>query len=151
AFLEAGLGGRSWAGHALATYTNVSGIEAGYGYFAPNVPKTHALVFECRYSDGRVEYETPALAGEEEQLRLSSLVEEIGRTDHDAWREALVRMLVRSTWRRYPEVVSIRAFLGSIAPPTVEEYSAGKRERTFRCLYVYDFGRDQPVAAKPTP
>lgn len=148
---DSGSGGRGWASKTLATYTNASGIEVGYGYFAPNVPLTHALVFECHYSDGRVAYETPALDGAEEQLRLSSLIEEIGQTEYSEWREALVRMLARSTWRRYPQVVSMRAFLGSIAPPTVGEYTAGKRERTFRCLYVYDFGRDQPAAGKPTP
>src|SRR5262245_40544212 len=35
----------------LNTYTNMVGIEVGYGYFAPNISETHALVFELRYPD----------------------------------------------------------------------------------------------------
>ena len=35
---------------AVATYTQVAGIEAGYGYFAPNVPGGYRLVFELHYS-----------------------------------------------------------------------------------------------------
>jgi hypothetical protein len=44
---------------AIATYINVTGIEVGYGYFAPNVPETHALVFELSFPDGHLEYESP--------------------------------------------------------------------------------------------
>jgi hypothetical protein len=127
---------------AIASYTNSAGIEAGYGYFAPNIPPTHALVFECTYSDGRVDYQTPAVQGEAAQLRVTTLIEQIGRTNYDRWRKELIRLLARSTWRQHPDAVSMRAFFGTITPPTVTEYRAGRAERTFNCLYVYDFRRE---------
>ena len=65
------------------TYANLTGIEVGYGYFAPNVPVTHALVFEFHYPDGHFEYEPPLIGSHEGQLRLTSLIEQIGRTDFD--------------------------------------------------------------------
>jgi hypothetical protein len=149
------LGNGSFAGNPLrqtvATYTNATGIEAGYGYFAPNVPATHALVFECHYSDGRVDYQTSSVRGEDAQLRLTSLVEQIGRTDNQEWRDALVKMLAHSTWQRHPDAVTVRAFFGSITPPTAAEYRAGKRERTFDCLYVYDFRRGESKTAPLPP
>lgn len=126
---------------AIASYAIAAGIEAGSGYFAPNVPPTHALVFECSYPDGRVDYQTPAVQGEAAQLRVTTLIEQIGRTDYDRWRIELVRLLARSTWRAHPDAVSMRAFFGTMTPPTLAEYRAGKTERTFNCVYVYDFRR----------
>jgi hypothetical protein len=141
------LGNGSSAGNplrqALATYTNATGIEAGYGYFAPNVPAAHALIFECRYSDGRVGYEAPSVRGAEAQLRLTSLIDQIGRSDSPAWRNALVRMLAGSTWRRHPDAVAMRAFFGATVPPTASAYRAGRREWAFDCLYVFDFDREK--------
>jgi hypothetical protein len=46
---------------AIVTYLHLAGIEAGYGYFAPNVPGSYKLVFELHYPDGRVEYELPSV------------------------------------------------------------------------------------------
>jgi len=123
----------------LNTYTNVAGIEVGYGYFAPNVSETHALVFEIRYPDGHLEYEAPLVGSHEGDLRLTSLIEQIGRTESDPWRNELIRRLARSTWQRHPHAVSIRGFFGSVTPPTLATYRSGKNKRVFNCQYVYDF------------
>lgn len=123
----------------LNTYTNVSGIEVGYGYFAPNVPERHALVFELRYDDGHVEYEPPLVSSHEGELRLTSLVEQIGRTTHDAWRNELIQRLAHSTWQRHPGAISIRGFFGSVTPSTLAGYKSGKNQQVFTCQYVYDF------------
>jgi len=123
----------------VIAYANLAGIEAGYGYFAPNVPETHALVFEIKYADGRVEYESPVVSSHEGELRLTSLIEQIGRTKYDDWRNELIRRLARSTWQRHPSAISIRGFFGSVTPPTLAAYRAGRHERTFTCQYVYDF------------
>jgi hypothetical protein len=136
------LASRSWVTTAVATYSNAAGIEAGYGYFAPNIPPTHALVFECHYSDGRVDYQRPEVRGDAAQLRLTTLIEQIGRTDYDPWRIELIKLLAQSTWREHHDTVWLRAFFGTVIPPTVREYRAGKQERTFHCLYVYDFRRE---------
>jgi hypothetical protein len=151
AILGDGAGARNPWREAIATYSNASGIEVGYGYFAPNVPITHALVFECHYPDDRVDYQTAAIGGEEAQLRLTSLIEQVARTDFAPWREELIKRLARSAWQRHPDATAIRAFLGSVTPPTAAQYRAGRRERTFDCLYVYDIQRGEPKALPLPP
>ena len=79
---------------------------------------------------------SPATKG---QLRLTSLIEQIGRTDYDDWRNELIRRLARSTWQQHPTAISIRGFFGSVTPPTLNAYRSGKNERRFTCQYVYDF------------
>jgi len=123
----------------LNTYTNTAGIEVGYGYFAPNISETHALVFELRYPDGHFEDEPPLVGSREGELRLTSLIEQIGRAEYDPWRNELIRRLARSTWQRHPTAVSIRGYFGSVMPPTLSAYKSGKNERVFTCQYVYDF------------
>jgi hypothetical protein len=123
---------------ALATYLHVAGIEAGYGYFAPNVPGSYRLVFELHYPDGRVEYELPHVSSAAAGLRIAGLLDKIGRTPYDALREHLVKMLAQSIWREHPDVKAIRAVLGSISLPSASEFERGKRE-SYEFLYAYDF------------
>ena len=54
----------------LTTYEHASGIEGGYGFFAPAVPNSYKLVFQLTYSDGRVGYELPRVRSEAAGLRL---------------------------------------------------------------------------------
>jgi hypothetical protein len=131
----------------LATYLHLAGIEAGYGYFAPNVPSTYKLVFELHYPDGRVEYELPSVSGAAAGLRIAGLLDKIGRTPYDVLREHLVKMLALSIWREHPEVKTIRAVFGSIRLPSVSEFERGKRE-SYEFLYAYDFSL-QNEPAKP--
>jgi hypothetical protein len=133
---------------ALATYLHVAGIEAGYGYFAPNVPGSYALVFELHYPDGRVEYELPSVRSGAAGLRAAGLLDNIGRTPSDALREHLVKMLTQSIWRDHPKVKTIRAMFGSINLPTINEFEYGKRE-SYEFLYGYDFSlQNQPAKSK---
>jgi hypothetical protein len=133
---------------ALVTYLHVAGIEAGYGYFAPNVPGSYALVFELHYPDGRVEYELPSVRSGAAGLRVAGLLDNIGRTPSDALREHLVKMLAQSIWRDHPEVKTIHAMFGSINLPTISEFEYGKRE-SYEFLYGYDFSlQNQPAKPK---
>jgi hypothetical protein len=132
---------------ALATYLHIAGIEAGYGYFAPNVPDSYKLVFELYYADGRVEYELPPVSNAAAGLRIAGLLDKIGRAPYDALREHLVKMLAQSIWREHPEVKTIRAVLGSIRLPTASEFEHGKGE-SYEFLYAYDFSL-QNEPAKP--
>ena len=131
----------------VATYLHVAGIEAGYGYFAPNVPGSYKLVFELHYPDGRVEYELPSVSSPSAGLRIASLLDGIGRIKHDVLREHLVKTLVQSVWREHPEVKTIRAVFGSITLPSVTEFEGGKRG-SYEFLYAYDFSL-QNEPAKP--
>jgi hypothetical protein len=123
---------------ALLTYLHIAGIERGYGYFAPNVPANYKLVFELHQPDGRIEYEVPRVNTPAADLRMASLLDEIGRTRHAALREYLVKMLARSVWREYPDVKTIRAIFGSRNLPSIDEFERGVPE-SYQFLYAYDF------------
>ena len=130
---------------ALATYLHIAGIEAGYGYFAPNVPGSYKLVFELRYPDGRMEYELPRVSSAAAGLRLAGLLDQIGRSRYNALREHLVKIVAQSIWSEHPEVKTIRAVFGSISLPSVSEFEQGKRQ-SYQFLYGYDFSlREEPV------
>lgn len=128
----------------LATYLHIAGVETGYGYFAPNVPGSYKLVFELHHLDSRVEYELPRVNSTAAGLRVAGLLDQIGRSDYDALREILVKMLAHSVWREHPDVTMIRAIFGSIRLPSVNEFEQGKRE-SYQFLYAYDFSlRKEP-------
>ena len=136
------LGQRLWASNpvrqALATYLHISGIEASYGYFAPNVPGSYKLVFELHYRHGRVEYELPSVSSAAAAFRIAGLLDNIGRTRSDALREVLVKIMAQSIWREHPDVETVRAIFGSIGLPSVRDFEHGKRE-SYEFLYAYDF------------
>ncbi|PYK80662.1 MAG: hypothetical protein DME37_06795, partial [Verrucomicrobia bacterium] len=58
----------------IACYLHAAGIEAGYGYFAPNVPYSYKLVFQLTYPNGTTEYELPSVATTETGRRLPTLL-----------------------------------------------------------------------------
>lgn len=124
----------------IATYLHVAGVERGYGYFAPNVPGSYKLVFELHYPDGRVEYELPRVSSAAAGLRVSGLLDEIGRTSYDPLREYLVKIVTRSVWSEHPDAARIRAVFGSLNLPSINEFENGKRE-SYDFLYAYDFSR----------
>ena len=130
---------------ALNTYVQLAGIETGYGYFAPNVPGSYALVFELHYPDGRIEYELPSVGSAAAGLRIAGLLDDIGRTPYDVLREILVKTLAQSIWRKHPELQSVRAILGSVTLPSVREFERGKRE-SYEFLYAYDFSLENAPA-----
>jgi hypothetical protein len=133
---------------ALATYLHISGIEASYGYFAPNVPGSYKLVFELDYPDGRVEYELPSVSSAAAAFRIAGLLDNIGRTRSDPLRERLVKMMAQSMWREHPDVKTVRAIFGSISLPSVTEFEHGKR-KSYEFLYAYDFSlQNEPPKPK---
>jgi hypothetical protein len=134
----------------LLTYLHVAGIERAYGYFAPNVPVSYKLVFELHYPEGQVDYVVPLANSAAAELRLASLLDEIGRTRHDRLREYLVKMLARSTWREHPNATTIRAVFGSRNLPTIDEFERGTRE-SYEFLYAYDFSRGEESARSENP
>ena len=132
----------------FAAYAQVAGIEAGYGYFAPNVPGSYKLVFELHYPDGRVQYELPRVSNVAAGLRIAGLLDNIGHTRSDELREVLVKMLAKSIWRQHPEAKTIRAIFGSIRLPTVSQFEHGQRE-SYEFLYAYDFSiQNEPSESK---
>src|SRR5215471_4763154 len=110
----------------IATYLHVAGIQAGYTFFAPNIPGYHKLTLELYYADGRVEYESPHLIGRGSALRLDSLLGRLADSRYEPLREVIVKMLALSIWREHPGVKKIRATFGAVIPPDIDDFEHGK-------------------------
>src|SRR5437762_10720130 len=103
----------------IATYLHFAGIQAGYTFFAPNIPGYHKLIFELYYEDGRVEYESPHVSGKAAALRLASLLDRLADNRYEPLRELVAKMLAFSVWREGPAVRKFRASFGSFARPAI--------------------------------
>ncbi len=123
---------------SIATYLHAAGIQAGYTFFAPNVPGYHRLTLELSYEDGRVEHESPRLRSKAAALRLDSLLGRLADERYEPIREVLVKMLAFSVWREHPDVKKIRAVFGSVTPPGMTEFEHGKAE-IFEPMFSFDF------------
>ena len=127
----------------IATYLHAAGIQAGYSFFAPNVPTQHRLTLELFYNDGRVEYESPHVRSRAAALRLDSLLDRLAEERYEPVREVLIKMLAFSVWREYPEVKKVRATFGSVNAPGIDEFEQGETE-IFQPMFSFDFSlRDE--------
>jgi hypothetical protein len=122
----------------IATYLHAAGSEAGYGFFAPNIPAYHRLILELYHEDGQVEYDVPHVQGGAAVLRLDSLLDRLADPLYEPLREVTVKMLVLSVWQEHSDVKKIRAIFGSVNPPNIRDFEHGKRE-SFQPLFSYDF------------
>jgi hypothetical protein len=122
----------------IATYLHAAGSQAGYGFFAPNVPGYHKLILELYYRDGHMEYDVPRVQGGAAALRLDSLLDRLADPLYEPLREVTTKMLVLSVWQDHPDVKKIRAIFSSVNPPNISDYEHGKRE-SFQPLFSYDF------------
>ena len=136
---------------AATAYLHGTGIETGYGFFAPNVPSSYKLVFELHYPDGHIEYDLPHVSGPAIGLRLTSLLDRIGRCEYEPLREVMLKMLAYSTWQQHPGAVTVRAVFGYVDLPNALELKEGKKE-TYNFLYAYDFTfPSAPPDQRPRP
>ena len=134
----------------LTGYLHLSGIEIGYGFFAPNIPNSYKLVFELRFPDGRVEYKLPRVSNAASVLRVAGLLDTIGRTRSEAFRQTMIKMLAESMWREHADATMIRAVFGSVVLPSAAEFEHGKRE-SYEFLYAYDFSVTEKSTERSTP
>jgi hypothetical protein len=122
----------------IATYLHAAGSQAGYGFFAPNIPAYHRLILELYYEDGHVEYDVPHVQGGAAALRLDSLLDRLAEPLYEPLREVTVKMLVLSVWQEHSDVKKIRAIFGSVNSANISDFEHGKRE-SFQPLFSYDF------------
>jgi hypothetical protein len=134
----------------LTGYLHLSGIETGYGFFAPNIPNSYKLVFELRFPDGRVEYKLPRVSNVASVLRVAGFLDQIGRTRSEGFRQAMVEMLADAMWREHSDATKIRAIFGSVILPSAPEFEHGKRE-SYEFLYAYDFSVTEKPTKQSTP
>src|SRR5438067_6394311 len=106
----------------IATYLHAAGIQAGYTFFAPNIPGSHKLTFELYYEDGRIEYESSHVRGKAAALRLASLLDRLAESRYEPLREVVAKMLALSVWREHPDVKRIRAVFASVDTPDITEF-----------------------------
>jgi hypothetical protein len=123
---------------SIATYLHAAGSQAGYGFFAPNIPAYHKLTLELYSDDGHIEYDVPHVQGRAAALRLDSLLDRLADPLYEPLREVTVKMLVLSVWQEHPGVKKIRAIFGSVNRPNISDFEHGKRE-SFQPLFSYDF------------
>ena len=124
---------------------NMTGIESGYSYFAPNIPDNYKLVFELHYPDGHTEFELPRVNSRSAGLRFATLLDKMTETDYDPLRTMMVKMLAFAVWKDHPSANKIRAVLGSVDLPSPADFRLGRKE-SYRVLFAYefDFSAEQP-------
>jgi hypothetical protein len=122
----------------VQAYLHIAGIEAGFGFFAPNIPSNYKLVFELHHPDGRVDYDIPAVNSLSAGMRLAGLLDFIAETDFEELRVLMLRFLTESAWREHPDVKSINTLFGVAILPSPQEYKRGKRE-TYKVMAKYTF------------
>jgi hypothetical protein len=123
--------------------THAAGTNAGYSFFAPNVPNSYKVVFEFHNPDGKVEYDLPEIAADATGLRFGNLLDFIGQTHYPGLREAMLRRLAYASWRQHPDAVLVRTVFGIVSVPSIEDYRNGERE-SYDVLYAYDFHLSSP-------
>jgi hypothetical protein len=135
---------------SLAAYFHGVGIDGGYAFFAPGVPYSYKVIFEIHYPNGDVDYDLPHITERAMAVRLSTLLDYIGRTEHDSLRELMLKMLTYAIWQSHPGATTVRAIFGYIEEPSAAEVSKGKKE-SYKVLYAYDFSlsSSQPEPQRP--
>ena len=122
----------------IATYLHAAGIQAGYSFFAPNVPSHHRLTLELFYENGRVEYESPHVRSKATALRLDSLLDRLAEQRYEPVREVVLKMLALSVWREHPDVKKVRATFEAVHLPSITDFEHGKAE-TLEPMFSFDF------------
>jgi hypothetical protein len=136
------------ARETVALYLHAAGIEAGYGYFAPNVPDSYKLVFQLTYPDGTTEYELPSVGTAETGMRLPTLLDFIASNRYEPLRQLILRMLAYSVWQHHRDALNVRAVFGAVITPPIAGYKRGD-EPTYAVVCAYDFGFTQTEKLQP--
>ncbi len=132
----------------IAFYLHAAGIEAGYGYFAPNVPYSYKLVFQLTYPDGTTEYELPSVATTETGRRLPTLLDFIAANRYEPLRQLILKMLAYSVWQHHQDALRIRAVFGMVITPSIAGYRRGE-EPSYAVVCAYDFGFSKTERSPP--
>lgn len=128
----------NWLRNGITVYLHCAGIEAGYGFFAPNVPANYKLVFELHYPDGRTEYDIPRVSSAATGLRFAGLLDQLAEVSYAPLRETMMKIVTYSVWQEHPDAGMIRAYFGSARLPTPAEFERGNKG-SYDLLSAYDF------------
>jgi hypothetical protein len=138
ALLGQRLGHSNWLRNGILVYLHGTGIEAGYGFFAPNVPANYKVVFELLYPDGRRGYEIPRVSSAATGVRLAGLLDQMAEVSYAPLRETMMKILAYSVWQEHPDATMIRAYFGRARLPTPAEFERGNKG-AYDFVFAYDF------------
>ena len=123
------------------TYLHLAGIEAGYGFFAPNVPDAFRL--QIAVLDGKtrvIQSGLVAAEGSETDLRLASLLDALGRSPAGEVRDIIFELMAQAVFEKFPEAAEIRFQVEAIRMPALAQFQKD-RTPSYQPAYAYDFGR----------
>ena len=138
ALLGEGLSQSNWVRNGITLYLHSAGIEAGYGFFAPNVPANYKLVFELHYPDGQTDYEIPRLGNAATGMRFAGALDQLAAVSYAPLRETMTKIMAYSVWQAHPDANRVRAYLGRAHLPTPAEFEKGEKE-SYDLLFAYDY------------
>ena len=126
------------------TYLHLAGINAGYGFFAPNVPDGYQLTIELIDQQERV-FQSGLISPKrgETGLRLASFLDALGRTASGDVRDIMFHLLGKSLLDEHPEAARVRLSIETISLSSLAEYQAGGGKRVEQA-YAYEFSRTEP-------
>lgn len=128
----------NWFRNAVLVFLHSTGIEAGYGFFAPNVPDNYKLVFELRYPDGHTEYDIPRVSSAATGVRFAGLLDQLAEVNYAPLRATMIKIVTYSVWQEHPKASAIRAYFGRARLPTPAEFEKGDTD-SYDLLFTYDF------------
>ena len=123
------------------TYLHLAGIEAGYGFFAPNVPDAFRLQIAVLDERTRViQNGLLAVEGGETDLRLASLLDALGRSPAGEVRDIIFELMAQAVFEEFPEAAEVRFRVEAIRMPALAEFQKD-RAPSYQPAYAYDFDR----------
>jgi hypothetical protein len=123
-------------------YTNLYMVFAGsktpFIYFVANISPIEKLTFEIEFDDGSKKIVLPTVRSKEMTIRLKCLYTTIRKSDNEPYKELLIRKIAEHEAKNYSEVKNIKAILGVINIPTLNEFLNGQN-LNFQYLNQYNF------------
>lgn len=118
-------------------YSAIAGIDAGYGFFAPNVASGYILEFMSYNKNGELlhQWQQPNFAHRESFVRYSSLLDSFqdkllsGKSDHHSLRQrhlnAIIKSMASSTFDDDKQIDEVHATLYLYHFPSLKAYRSG--------------------------
>jgi hypothetical protein len=132
-------------GRATRPYAHIAGIESGYGFFAPNVPPAYRLAIVIERPQGVMSEKVLSSENIEINLRLTTLVDYIARTQLEPVRQLLIQRL---TFPLSSDAGALKVYIvvSRLQSPSLQEYVAGARG-TWMTQYEYEWS---DAASRPS-
>jgi hypothetical protein len=137
-------------GSLLQAYTQFTGAQYGYGFFAPGVISEMRVSFEVDQGPGGlVVHEGFTHANAEAKLRQGSMVLMFSSEEEQ---DILARSWAAAMFGRYPSARSVSVVVKTFDPPKMEEYRSGVRpvwKEYYRALLEHHPSTPAPPAEPP--